>query len=131
MGGAHARVSRAASGVPAAATMAARLLLLGENEQHFLVRVQLGVVALAHAAQLLEVLRPLLAQQVRLAGVVAQELAGRGDLEALRGAAVAPGRAAPRAAPPASPRRSLPRPASRVVSRDSPTKTRFIRGVVS
>ena len=46
-------------------------------------------------------------------------------------AAVAPGRAAPRAAPPTQPRCSSPRPASRVVSRDSPTKTRFIKGVVS
>ena len=46
-------------------------------------------------------------------------------------AAVATGRAAPRAAPPTQPRRSSPRPASRVVRRDSPTKTRFIKGVVS
>ena len=51
------------------------------------------------------------------------------DVRALRGAAVAPGRAAPRAAPPASPRRSSPRPASRWVRRDSPTKTRFIKGL--
>merc|ERR1719409_2222738 len=62
----------------------ARLLALGEDKQQPLVRVELSVVALAHAAQLRQVLRPLLAEQVRLAGVVTQKLARRSHLEALR-----------------------------------------------
>ena len=65
-------------------------LLLREDEQQTLVRVELGVVDAANAAQLREVLRPLLPEEVSLAGVVAEQLAGRGDLEALGGRARAP-----------------------------------------
>ena len=47
---------------------------LWHDEQQSLVRVQLRVVALSYAAQLREVLRPLLPQQMGLSGTVAQQL---------------------------------------------------------
>ena len=62
---------------------------LWHDEQQSLVRVELGVVALAYTAQLGEMLRPLLPEQVGLASEMAQQLAGRGDLETLRGRPVA------------------------------------------
>ena len=45
-------------------------------------------MALADAAQLLEVLRALLAEQVGLARIVTHQLAGARHLEALRGPAI-------------------------------------------
>jgi len=77
LGNGRARTSRAVrSGADSS-------LLLGEDQQHLLVGVQLRTVHRAHAAQLREVLRPLFPQEMRLPSVVAQQLARRRHLEAL------------------------------------------------
>jgi len=60
----------------------APLLALGVHQQKPLVGVELSAIDLAHTPQLRQVLWPLFAQQVRLAGVVAQQLARSRHLEA-------------------------------------------------
>ena len=60
-----------------------RLRALRLDEQEALVGVELGIVDLSDAAQARKVLWALPAQQVRLAGIVAQELASPSHLEAL------------------------------------------------
>ena len=57
--------------------------LLGLDKQQRLVRGKLCLITLASATQRGELLRPLLPQQVRLSGIMAQQLSSGGDLEAL------------------------------------------------
>ena len=58
-------------------------LALGHDKHQLLHRFKLPLRNLIHTPQLLLALRVLLSQDVRLAGTVAHQLAGRGDFEPL------------------------------------------------